>query len=196
MRNIEFDKFPLAEVGHTVLMAGVIYDGPQHTYLVPFPGCGAFDSGDVVELLLTLDEWNLLLKQADQMETEVLRKATDGTIVKALIRKCERNIAAQVSWNVFKRDRFSCRYCGLDDKPLTVDHLILWEEGGPSVEANLIAACKKCNKVRGRMPYEEWLNSGYYRGLERTRQAWQDEANMAVLANLDTVPRLTRVRTR
>ena len=197
LRTMAFDEFPLREVGHTVLMAGVIFDGPQHQYLVPFPNCGGFDAGDLVEVDLRLDEWTALLRQSDTMETEILQQAADGvTVVKAMVRKCERLIAGQVAWNVYRRDGFKCRYCGRDDAPLTVDHLVLWEEGGPSTETNLVSACKKCNKARGRTPYAEWLQSPrYYRGAAGLSLTVR-QANEDLVATLDNIPRLARVRSR
>ena len=60
-------------------------------------------------------------------------------LYKAVIRKCQRNIEQGVSWNVFRRDGYACRYCGNKEVPLTVDHLVLWEESGPSTEANLVS---------------------------------------------------------
>lgn len=196
IRDVEFDEFPLKEVGHLVLLAGVVFEGPQFTYLVPFPDCGGFDPGDLAEVILNLDEWNAILKQSDTMETEVLQQAADGTIVKAMVRKCERLIAGQVSWNVFKRDGFKCRYCGRDDAPLTVDHLVLWEEGGPSIEENLVAACKKCNKARGRMPYAEWLRSPHYLRVSKGLVGAIPTLNEELVAKLDTIPRFVRVRSR
>jgi hypothetical protein len=177
-------------------MAGVVLDGPDGVYLVPFPECGGFDPGDIIEVDLDLDEWNRFLKQSDTMETEILKQAADGTIVKAMVRKCERLIAGQVSWNVFLRDGFKCRYCGCGDRPLTVDHLWLWEEGGPSTEANLVAACKKCNKARGRTPYEEWLHHPYYQRVSQLLTAAGRAANEAVLTNMGSIEKLARVRSR
>jgi len=196
MRTVDFSEFPLAEVGHTVLMAGVVFDGPRGQYLVPFPECGGWDRADLAEVDLSVAEWNQLLRQSDTMETEILQQAADGTVVKAMVRKCERLIAGQVSWNVFRRDGFKCRYCGRGDVPLTVDHLVLWEEGGPSTEANLVAACKKCNKARGRLPYAEWLFDSYYRRVEQNLTPEQRAANTDLNDTLDAIPRLVRVRSR
>lgn len=196
MRTLHFDEFPLKEVGHTVLIAGVVFDGPQHQYLVPFPECGGWDRADLAEVDLSVAEWNQLLRQSDTVETEVLQQAADGTITKAMVRKCERVIAGQVSWNVFRRDEFKCRYCGAADRPLTVDHLVLWEEGGPSIEANLVAACKKCNKARGRMQYPDWLRSDYYRRVSQGLEGWVTGANLTAAATLDKISRLVKVRSR
>ena len=72
--------------------------------------------------------------------------------------------------------------------PLTVDHLICWESMGPSIEANLVSSCRKCNKNRGETPYDQWLDHPYYRevssGLTETVKA----ENIAVLATLPRIP--------
>jgi len=65
-------------------------------------------------------------------------------------------------WEVFRRDNYTCRYCGNDKVPMTVDHVVLWEEGGPSIVDNLICSCKKCNNARSNMQYEDWLVSPEY----------------------------------
>ncbi|MFH6984316.1 HNH endonuclease [Marinoscillum luteum] len=50
--------------------------------------------------------------------------------------------------NVFKRDQFSCQYCGAS-KDLTLDHLIPKSKGGKSSWTNLVTACKNCNARKG-----------------------------------------------
>jgi len=52
--------------------------------------------------------------------------------------------------NVFKRDRFTCQYCG--DQPgsedLTLDHVIPRAQGGESRWDNCVLACVACNKQK------------------------------------------------
>lgn len=50
--------------------------------------------------------------------------------------------------NIFKRDGFSCQYCGTG-KDLTLDHLIPKSKGGKSSWTNLVTACKNCNTKKG-----------------------------------------------
>lgn len=50
--------------------------------------------------------------------------------------------------NVFKRDGFSCQYCG-KTKELTLDHLVPRSKGGKSTWTNLVTACKSCNARKG-----------------------------------------------
>jgi 5-methylcytosine-specific restriction endonuclease McrA len=50
--------------------------------------------------------------------------------------------------NLFKRDRYTCQYCGLQPGPeeLTVDHLVPRSRGGTSTWENCVLACVECNK--------------------------------------------------
>lgn len=50
--------------------------------------------------------------------------------------------------NVFKRDHFSCQYCGTN-KNLTLDHVIPRSKGGKTSWGNLVTACKHCNTTKG-----------------------------------------------
>lgn len=50
--------------------------------------------------------------------------------------------------NVFKRDGFTCQYCG-SLKNLTLDHLIPRAKGGKSTWKNLTTACLRCNTLKG-----------------------------------------------
>jgi 5-methylcytosine-specific restriction endonuclease McrA len=120
---------------------------------------------------------------------EVMRTAVDGTVTKAILRKSQRLIEQRVSWAVFKRDGYRCRYCGAEGVPLTVDHLVLWEDGGPSVEENLVSACRPCNKTRGNMSYGDWLHSRYYRQKSSKLTPEGREANDKLLSTLNSIQR-------
>ncbi|MBL3657428.1 HNH endonuclease [Fulvivirga sediminis] len=50
--------------------------------------------------------------------------------------------------NVFKRDNFTCQYCGAN-KDLTLDHVVPRSKGGKSAWNNLVTACKRCNTRKG-----------------------------------------------
>jgi len=192
---MKFKDFPLASVGNSIQLVGGIWAGEGATYLFQFPEYGHEYDTQVVEM--SKDDWKALLTQSDLMETEVLSKCEDGKLYKAVVRKCQRNIDQQVSWNVFKRDGYACRYCGRDDVPLTVDHLVLWEKGGPSTEANLSAACKKCNKTRGNTEYADWLNSDYYqRAAEKNLTQAQRQANQDVAYTLKDIELVINIRTK
>lgn len=54
-------------------------------------------------------------------------------------------------FNVFLRDRFTCQYCGdrFPTQELTFDHVMPRSKGGRTTWDNVVAACAKCNLVKG-----------------------------------------------
>jgi 5-methylcytosine-specific restriction endonuclease McrA len=56
--------------------------------------------------------------------------------------------------NIFKRDQFSCQYCG-KTRDLTLDHVVPKARGGKSAWTNLVTACKRCNTTKGNNTPEE-----------------------------------------
>jgi 5-methylcytosine-specific restriction endonuclease McrA len=56
---------------------------------------------------------------------------------------------------VFRRDNYTCQYCGRHDVNLTVDHVIPRHLGGPHKWTNLVAACSACNHRKGGRKLEE-----------------------------------------
>lgn len=57
------------------------------------------------------------------------------------------SISKSVRFEVFKRDSFSCQYCGrkAPDVLLEVDHIDPVAKGGSNAVLNLLTACKDCN---------------------------------------------------
>lgn len=66
------------------------------------------------------------------------------------------DIRPAVRFDIFKRDNFTCQYCGL--KPpqvvLHVDHINPKSKGGSDTEENLITSCQSCNLGKGSKPLE------------------------------------------
>ena len=54
-------------------------------------------------------------------------------------------------FEVFKRDRFICQYCGAQPPGvlLEVDHIVAVAAGGGNTMGNLITACQPCNLGKG-----------------------------------------------
>ena len=192
---MKFEDLPYYELGNTWGIKGVLLGTEDENVIVMYPDQTPPDGSKAVGisasvLNLTRDEWSKLNHQLDVQEVEVLEKAgPNGELVKSIVRKSQRLIEQRVSWAVFKRDNYTCRYCGRDGVPMTVDHLVLWEAGGPSVENNLTACCRKCNKVRGNTEYEEWLKSPYYVQVSKNLTSVQREANLALVPTLDKIVR-------
>lgn len=196
------------DVGNTIQLAGAIYADGEKVYLVPMPDELTDEQAKMLRVVIDhaggegmdldlldmgQDDWQRFLRQTDLLETEILAHAEEngnGKLAKAIVRKSTRQISQGVSWQVFKRDGYRCRYCGADDVPLTVDHVILWEDGGPSIPENLVTACRKCNKIRGNTPYAEWMRHPFYKKVSRNLIGAAVNANDALVATLDRIPRL------
>lgn len=191
----------LHEIGNTIQLVGAIYSSGQEKkyYLAWFPDeCppDAFGLPELDDLEMDNEDWKTFIRQTDLLEVKKSVQAEDGSIEKAIVRKSQRQIDAVVSWNVFRRDGYRCRYCGNDKVPLTVDHLILWEDGGPSIEENLVTACKKCNRARGNTPYVAWLASPQYlKNQHKLTEAVRD-ANQALVSTLVKIPITLKQRSR
>jgi 5-methylcytosine-specific restriction endonuclease McrA len=56
---------------------------------------------------------------------------------------------------IFRRDNFTCQYCGRHTPTLTIDHVIPRHLGGPHVWHNVVAACPFCNHRKGGRTAEE-----------------------------------------
>ncbi len=56
---------------------------------------------------------------------------------------------------IFRRDKFTCQYCGREFRQLTLDHVIPRSRGGQHTWENVVSACASCNRKKaGRTPNE------------------------------------------
>lgn len=201
----------ILDVGNNIQLAGAVYIGNGKLYLTMFPDeagelndsfetCSWVQSTgghlDIESLNMSQEEWETFIRQTDLLETQGLVKAENGSVEKAILRKSSRQIDQGVSWKVFRRDGYACRYCRADDVPLTVDHLVCFEEGGPNTETNLVSACRKCNKTRGNTPYAQWLEHPYYKKVSQNLTEGEREANVKLASTLDSIPRHYAKRSR
>lgn len=71
-----------------------------------------------------------------------------------MTRRNRKPLSKRVRFEVFKRDRFVCQYCGAHppDALLEVDHIVPVVEGGGDEEANLVTACFDCNRGKAGVP--------------------------------------------
>ena len=49
---------------------------------------------------------------------------------------------------IYNRDNFTCQYCGIRNKDLTLDHVHPRHLGGCHTWDNLVTCCKKCNHFK------------------------------------------------
>lgn len=102
-------------------------------------------------------------------------------------------LSKMVRFEVFKRDGFTCQYCGAHPPAvvLHVDHIVAVAAGGDNSMDNLVTACEPCNLGKGARDLsvspqslsdratevaerEEQL-LGYQRVMEARRQRLEDE---------------------
>ena len=50
---------------------------------------------------------------------------------------------------IFRRDNYTCQYCGRQSSHLTIDHIMPRHRGGTHRWDNLVAACPPCNRQKG-----------------------------------------------
>ena len=187
MEIIKINTIPKLEFGNNYGMRGILFTNRDNeSVVVKLPQGPKLDLDKIDMIYPTLEEWKELLFQLDVNDTEGLSEGE-----KVILRKSQRNVDKKISWKVFRRDEFKCRYCNIDQVPMTVDHIILWEEGGATVEENLLCSCGKCNKTRGSMQYVDWLKSKYCMD-KSLKYLSSDEikANMDIFIKAKTLPRV------
>ncbi len=57
--------------------------------------------------------------------------------------------------NLMIRDQHTCQYCGSATGPMTLDHVLPREKGGPDTWENLVTACNYCNLRKGNRTPEQ-----------------------------------------
>ena len=56
---------------------------------------------------------------------------------------------------VFRRDGYTCQYCGRQTHNLTMDHILPRHRGGKYSWDNLVSACPSCNRHKGGKTLEQ-----------------------------------------
>lgn len=66
-------------------------------------------------------------------------------------------LSAKTRFEVFKRDKFTCQYCGAKapDVILHCDHIQAVKNGGSNDILNLLTACQDCNGGKGARPLDQ-----------------------------------------
>lgn len=96
-------------------------------------------------------------------ENEVYSTTEDGVIFSRMMiawrRKghaARRQLSAPMRRNIYKRDGLVCSYCGTDQAPFHIDHIVPVSRGGESNPENLTVACVPCNRSKGVKLVSEW----------------------------------------
>jgi 5-methylcytosine-specific restriction endonuclease McrA len=75
--------------------------------------------------------------------------------LESLIRRPHHDQRKLTRLEVFRRDQYTCQYCGKQVKQLTLDHVTPRYRGGEHTWENVVSACVPCNRRKaGRTPQE------------------------------------------
>ena len=73
----------------------------------------------------------------------------------ALVRRPPRTVRRLTRLEIFKRDNYTCQYCGKETRHLTLDHVLPRYRNGQHTWENIVSACVPCNRRKaGRTPQE------------------------------------------
>lgn len=188
MNKIELGKdIKLLDIGNLYQISGLIFSGQGKSFITLLP----HKQDDIFEpislLPLTLQQMQDFNRQLDLLEVEMFARDSSGGLIKSIVRKTERQIDSVLQWACFERDSYKCRYCGRTGIPLSVDHIIFYEEMGPTIMDNLLTSCKSCNRDQGRVQYVDWIKSPVY--LDKSKNLPESTKNANLAIALD-IPRL------
>jgi 5-methylcytosine-specific restriction endonuclease McrA len=95
-------------------------------------------------------------------------------------------LAKPLTWaeglRILQRDRFCCRYCGLDGAAsfensliMSVDFIIPRARKGSKDPDNLVAACRPCNVIKGKRVFKDFDEAKGYVLTRRQelREQWK-----------------------
>jgi hypothetical protein len=95
-------------------------------------------------------------------------------------------VSKKLRFEVFKRDRFTCQYCG--NRPpqvvLELDHVIPSSRGGNDEEENLVTSCHDCNSGKSDRSLAEAPQALQERMVEKQERLEQLEAYNAFLMDV------------
>lgn len=112
-----------------------------------------------------LDSWNAISQLRDEFTRERIRSmllslAPPEVILLTSYRGMGRRSVVFSRANLFRRDRYTCQYCGARPSvsDLSIDHVVPRSLGGTSTWENCVVACFRCNYEKAdRTPEESGL---------------------------------------
>ncbi len=188
---MNFSEIDILHWGNEITIKGVVMEdisGRDILVLLPSEKMQSNHKTDLELMEPSTEEWFALQDQLDKCNVA----GEEGI----LLRKSQRQLDQKICWQVYRRDKYACRYCGIDNVPLTVDHIITWETGGATHESNLLTACKKCNRKRGNLDYGSWLEHKYYIEKSKFLSEKIKLENESIVRKLNSLPRMSKLRSR
>ena len=108
-------------------------------------------------VLLAKGKAELLEQRSETARIRTYSAALDAPSIIRLVYLVKRPFAPRrlSKKEVFRRDHYTCQYCGVKSQRLTLDHVVPRRYNGPNTWDNVVAACERCNLDKaGRTPHE------------------------------------------
>lgn len=106
-------------------------------------------------MLMFSEKATLVLNGRGYIKTVSLKYPAPSIIrLEHMIRR-PRAIVKLTKAEIFRRDNYTCQYCGARTSKLTIDHIIPRHLGGAHTWENLVAACPRCNHKKGGKTVEQ-----------------------------------------
>jgi 5-methylcytosine-specific restriction endonuclease McrA len=99
--------------------------------------------------LITTEKATLVLNGRGYIHTVRTRVPCPSIIRLSRMIKRPHPVVKLNKQEVFRRDNFTCQYCGQRPQRPTVDHIIPRHMGGEHTWENLVTACPNCNHRKG-----------------------------------------------
>ena len=94
-------------------------------------------------------------KQRIRYEEDIYAEYEEFTNRKKRLYQIDIDLWNQIRDSVYKRDNYTCQYCGVVGGILEVDHIVPFSKGGSEDMNNLITSCKTCNREKYNKTPEE-----------------------------------------
>lgn len=164
MEWVSLEELDLLDIGNNIhLKASLWVDSRTGiAYLMPVDSDFELKEDDI-KIIKTDDIGRIkFIRQSDVVETR-LYEGPKKLHVKGIIKKSESTLHPKLVWEVFRRDNFTCVYCGRNSGPMTFDHYLPRCFGGATSVENGRTSCRRCNMLKANLSPEEWLESKEYR---------------------------------
>jgi len=103
----------------------------------------------------------------------------------------DRPVTLEEGLKILERDKYRCRYCGLDGTAsfenalvMSVDFVVPRAKKGKKDPQNLVACCRACNMIKGTRIYKDLEEAKQYVLARRDelRNSWETKTSRGKLA--------------
>lgn len=142
-----------------IYIAGLCWCAENKTgSIIPFRALKCLSKQTGVKSLIEIAQELCHARLWDHIEGEITqyRVVDDVRIWSAPSNRPTKSVWRELRDTVFRRDDYTCQYCGARGGRLECDHVVPVSRGGPHSLSNLVTACLPCNRRKSGKTVEEW----------------------------------------